>query len=255
MNAFEILGVSKTANDEEIKKAWKDKAKLYHPDTSKVSNAQEKFLQAKDAFDKISNYSLRKQYLLEIEQKEEVIQRKEYYRPTQEKQNNNFDDVFNSFRQNTTNQEIVEIEMNEAYCGTLKTIRYPTGSIDVRIPPGVKTGNTLRVKQDGKEAVCVIRVKSNPRFELKTNDLHTTLFINPIKSMIGGKAQFLNLDGRIIPINIPKGTSYGTIMKLGGYGWPSKPPGDLFITIGFEIPKNINKEQQELLEKLDRLFS
>ena len=59
---YEVLGVSKTANDDEIKSAFRKLAKKYHPDVSKEPDAAEKFKEAQEAYAVLSDSSKRKQY-------------------------------------------------------------------------------------------------------------------------------------------------------------------------------------------------
>ena len=59
---YEVLGVSKTASDDEIKSAFRKLAKKYHPDVSKEPNAAEKFKEAQEAYAVLSDKSKRQQY-------------------------------------------------------------------------------------------------------------------------------------------------------------------------------------------------
>src|SRR5574344_1738989 len=59
---YEILGVSKTASDDEIKSAFRKLAKKYHPDVSKEENATEKFKEAQEAYTVLSDKTKRQQY-------------------------------------------------------------------------------------------------------------------------------------------------------------------------------------------------
>ena len=59
---YEVLGVSKTASDDEIKKAYRTLAKKYHPDVSKEENAEEKFKEVQEAYDVLSDPQKREQY-------------------------------------------------------------------------------------------------------------------------------------------------------------------------------------------------
>ena len=59
---YEVLGVSKTATDEEIKSAFRKLAKKYHPDVSTEENAAEKFKECQEAYAVLSDPQKRKQY-------------------------------------------------------------------------------------------------------------------------------------------------------------------------------------------------
>ncbi len=59
---YEVLGVSKTASDAEIKSAFRKLAKKYHPDVSKEENAAEKFKECQEAYAVLSDPQKRKQY-------------------------------------------------------------------------------------------------------------------------------------------------------------------------------------------------
>lgn len=59
---YEVLGVSKTASQDEIKSAFRKLAKKYHPDVSKEENAAEKFKECQEAYAVLSDESKRKQY-------------------------------------------------------------------------------------------------------------------------------------------------------------------------------------------------
>src|SRR3990167_6141241 len=59
---YNILGVSKNASQQEIKKAYKDLAKKYHPDISKEPNAEEKFKEVQQAYSVLGNEQKRSNY-------------------------------------------------------------------------------------------------------------------------------------------------------------------------------------------------
>lgn len=59
---YEVLGVSKTATDEEIKKAYRTLAKKYHPDVCKEPDAEAKFKEVQEAYDVLSDPQKREQY-------------------------------------------------------------------------------------------------------------------------------------------------------------------------------------------------
>ena len=59
---YEVLGVPKTATQDEIKSAFRKLAKKYHPDVSKEENAAEKFKECQEAYAVLSDENKRKQY-------------------------------------------------------------------------------------------------------------------------------------------------------------------------------------------------
>ena len=59
---YEVLGVSKTATDEEIKRAFRKLAKQYHPDINKEPGAEEKFKEIGEAYAVLSDANKRRQY-------------------------------------------------------------------------------------------------------------------------------------------------------------------------------------------------
>src|SRR5699024_9140641 len=59
---YEVLGVDKNASKEEIKKAYRKLARKYHPDVSQEDNAEDKFKEAKEAYEVLGNEQKKAQY-------------------------------------------------------------------------------------------------------------------------------------------------------------------------------------------------
>ena len=148
----------------------------------------------------------------------------------------------------------------EKECRTCNGNGRVTGSdkIDVRIPKGVDTGMRLRVKgmgdfgRDGTGDLYVeMRVQNDKNFTRKGDDLYTDLHVPFYTAALGGKATVQTLDGEHT-VTIEPGTQTGDTIFLKGKGMPhidTSSYGNEIINIVVDIPKRLNNEQKELLEK------
>ncbi len=132
--------------------------------------------------------------------------------------------------------------------------------ITVKIPPGVDTGLRLRVSGEGEGGVggggygdlyVVLHVKDSAEFERDGNDLIYHQRVGIAQAALGCKLTIKSLDGEK-PLEVPAGVQHGHRLTLPGLGVPALKGvgrGDLHVQIEVEIPKKLNKEQRELLEK------
>src|SRR5690606_34697693 len=101
-----------------------------------------------------------------------------------------------------------------------------------------------------------IHVLQHPFYEIKDEDLYYHLDVDLYTAVLGGKENIRTLDGKTISINIPEGTESEKILRLKGLGlFNNGVNGDLFVDIHVTIPKNLNKEEKELFNKLKSLRS
>jgi curved DNA-binding protein len=160
-------------------------------------------------------------------------------------------------------QQEVTISLTEAYQGTTRRIEVDGRRLEVKIPPGAKTGTKVRVAntiptgapgQKG-DLYLVIQVAEDPRFELKGNDLHTEVTIDLYTAVLGGEVTVQTLSGNVV-LTIPAGIQSGQNIRLTGRGIPrlnaSGKTGDLFAHIKVKIPNNLTPHQKELFQELKR---
>lgn len=133
--------------------------------------------------------------------------------------------------------------------------------ITVQIPAGVYEGLQLSVNGKGNAArrggingdlIVLIKEKEHPELLRDGNDLLYNLFINIPDAILGASKTIPTLDGKV-KVNIDKGTQSGKILRLRRKGLPSIEgygTGDLLIKVNVFIPKEINKEEEKILEKL-----
>lgn len=132
-------------------------------------------------------------------------------------------------------------------------------TLNVVIPPGIESGETLRVKGKGEaisngepgDLYIRIYVKKDPRFKKQGNDIYSDLHISISDAVLGGEAEFESLDGPIT-VKIPEAITHGEILRIKHKGVPytTSHRGDLMLKILIDIPKKINKEQRKLFEQL-----
>ncbi|MDO8490144.1 MAG: molecular chaperone DnaJ [bacterium] len=133
--------------------------------------------------------------------------------------------------------------------------------MDVTIPAGVNTGETLRITGQGEagahgaqtgDLFIHIRVREDKQFTRKGSDLLLTLPIRYTQSVLGDSVTIETFDGPV-EMKIPAGTKTGSTFRLSNLGVPylqRQGRGNILITVEIETPKHPNKKQRELLEKL-----
>ncbi len=164
---------------------------------------------------------------------------------------------------NPSYQQDVTISLTEAFQGTSRRIEVDGRRLDVKIPPGAKTGTKVRVAnaiptgnagQKG-DLYLVIRVADDPRYQVKGNDLHTEVAIDLYTAVLGGDVTVQTLSGNVV-LTIPPGIQPGQSIRLAGRGIPrlNSPgtKGDLFVHIKVKIPHNLTSRQKELFQELKR---
>jgi DnaJ-class molecular chaperone len=151
------------------------------------------------------------------------------------------------------------VSLEEAVQGAEKRVRLPTGKeLNVKIPPGVVSGQQIRVKGQGETApghrpgdlLITISIAPHPYFKVEESDLRLDLPITLYEAVLGGKVRVPTL-GSAVELSIPKNTSSGRVFRLKGKGLP-KPtgtPGDLFVTTRIVLPDGNHAELEALMQK------
>ena len=142
-----------------------------------------------------------------------------------------------------------------------KTFVEQRSKLEITIPPGVHTGNQLRLTGKGDagqfgaragDLLIEIQVRNHPIFERDGHDLHCEVPISFADACLGCATIIPTLGGKA-ELTIPTGTQQGAVFKLKNKGMPvlnSRSKGHLFCHIDVEIPVHLTKEQQELVEAL-----
>jgi molecular chaperone DnaJ len=136
--------------------------------------------------------------------------------------------------------------------------------IEVKIPPGVDTGNRLRVAGEGEagtrggppgDLYVFIHVRTHELFRRQGDDLFFEAPVSFVQAALGTEIEVPTLDGKV-SLKIPEGTQPGTSFRLRGKGIPhlrGYGRGDLHVRVNVKIPQKISGKQRELLREYARL--
>lgn len=133
-----------------------------------------------------------------------------------------------------------------------------TRKIEVKIPAGVDTESSLRVRGEGEagtqghgDLYVLINVLSHPNFQRHNNDIISEVTIQLPMAILGGEVEVLTLEGKV-KMKIPTGTQPGKIFRLKEKGMPdvhSYSRGDQLVRLNVEIPVNLTFQQRKLIEE------
>jgi curved DNA-binding protein len=163
-------------------------------------------------------------------------------------------------------EHAIPLTLDEIMTGVSKSLNISQGgsvkTISVKIPKGMIQGKKIRLAGKGQAspyggANGDLYITSNPiqpiGYELDGNDIFTKKKIKLTESLLGTKVDIVTPIGKTISLNIPSGTRHKAKMRLAGLGIPymkGSKTGDLFVVIYVDVPKKLNKEQKNLVEKL-----
>ena len=280
---YKILGFENNkVNIEQIKNAYRDQAKKYHPDVNKNNcQAEERFKDIGEAYNTLSNDKQRRKYdrlwYYYIGRKNKQNQK---YRDAKVKDFMNLffgdkkpeetEDV--NYKKEPERGEDINTEITatvtEAFFGASKEITFKTvdgGSrkIEVKIPAGIRNNEKIRVLGQGKngknggkngDLFIKIKIKNIANLRLEGIDLYTDLLISPWESALSTKVSIPGIDEEI-EIEIPKGIQSGERIEIAGKGYKDGKGGrgNLIAIVKIMIPKNVNEQERNRFMKLKEI--
>jgi DnaJ-class molecular chaperone len=154
-------------------------------------------------------------------------------------------------------QASLTISLNDAAKGLTARVELPTGkSIEVKVPAGLVSGQTIRLKGQGwpsaggkaGDALITVNVTPHPVFRPDGSDLRLELPISLYEAVLGGKVRVPTLEGAV-DLAIPAGTQSGRTFRLKGKGLKAKnSAGDLLATVRIMLPDKPDEQLKELMK-------
>ncbi|WP_459942518.1 molecular chaperone DnaJ [Deferrisoma palaeochoriense] len=136
--------------------------------------------------------------------------------------------------------------------------------LQVRIPPGVQTGDRLRVAGEGEagqhggppgDLYVVVEVRDHPLFQREGSDLVCEVPISFAQAALGAVLEVPTLSGGTVKVKVPPGTQPGAEFSVPGQGIPRKGGGRgaLRVRVRLEVPEKVEGRARELLKEWARL--
>jgi curved DNA-binding protein len=154
-------------------------------------------------------------------------------------------------------EAVVEITLEEAFHGARRQVQLPGGRrIDVQIPRGVRSGQTIRLAgaAGDRDVYLTVQVRPHRLFERTDDDLTIEVPITVAEAALGARIEVPTLDGPVT-VTVPPETQTGRRLRLRGLGMPHARDGgrgDLYVRTKVITPTGLTKRQRELLEELRR---
>jgi DnaJ-class molecular chaperone len=152
------------------------------------------------------------------------------------------------------------VSFEEAAHGGTRRVALPNGEqIDVKIPPGLKDGQQIRLKGRGGagrsggppgDVMIHVSVAPHPYFTRDGRDLKIDLPVTLKEAVLGAKVPVQTLTGTV-SLSVPPNSNTDTVLRLKGKGFPgqgSEPAGDLYARVVVTLPDEPDAELQKFAE-------
>jgi len=251
-NYYEILGVQRTSTPDDIKKAYRQKASLYHPD--KEGGSKVKFQEVEEAYRTLSDPGKRAQY---------DNPQPQFHGFGRHETPFDMDAIFNMFgarfqQQQRRAQMTLWITLQDVAQGGRKTISIGTQQgtypVEIEMPQGINDGDNVQysgIGPGGMDLIITYRIHPSPRWQRQGQNLVVEETISIWDLIVGCDLPVKDILGNSLILTVPPRTQPGSILRLRGRGLRSKNSldGDLLVKMQAKIPENIDDQLLALIEE------
>ncbi len=272
---YETLDIGENANADEIKKAYRKLARKYHPDINKDPEAQEKFKEINAAYEVLSDSDKKAKY---DQFGDQMFGGQNFHDFAQGQGTNvDLDEILRSMfgggggftssgggfgggfgMPDLDVQSRITVSFLVSVLGGKHQVSSGDGEkFDIKIPAGIKTGETLRVRGKGRvhqgqigDLMISVEVAGSSEYERKGNDLYKSMDV-PLKlALFGGKIE-IQTPHKTVTLKVPKNTKNAQKFRLKEKGFPDRrsgSQGDMYLVANIVLP-----DSDELPEDLRAL--
>jgi len=265
---YETLGVSENASAEEIKKSYRKLARKYHPDINKEESAVEKFKEINAAYEVLSDTEKKAQY---DQYGDQMFGGQNFHDFAQGQGGGvDLDEIlrqmfgggggggfsagfsgaggggFGGFGgPDLDMQARITVPFMISVNGGKHNVSANGQSFDIKIPAGIKSGETMRVRGKGKQyqgqagdLLIQVEVASSDEYERKGDNLYKTFDVPLKEALFGGKIA-IETPEKEVSLKVPKNTKNGQKFRLKGKGVADRKTalrGDLYLVANVVLP-------------------
>jgi curved DNA-binding protein len=296
---YATLGISEKSTPEEIKKAYRKLARKYHPDVNKDEAAIEKFKEINAAYEVLSDKKKKDEYDMYGDQ---IFGGQNFHDFAQQQGNVDLDDLLRSIfgggasagaspfgsgarggssgsgfggfggagfggGQRTAPDIDLKISITIPFYVSIKggkhNIATSTDNFDIKIPAGINSGETLRVRGKGNtsgpqrgDLLIKVEVSDSKDYTRKDDDLYLSMSVPLKTALFGGKVKIETLIHESITLKVPQNTKNGQKFRVKSAGVTNRKTklvGNLYLIANIVLPNvdNFDDEFKEILmEKL-----
>lgn len=247
-NFYDVLGVKKNASQDEIKKAYRELCKKYHPD--KHGGDDTKIKEVNEAYATIGDPEKRKQY------------------DAQDTMGGfgGFGGFNFNFHQMASDIQIaITISLEDAYFGCKHPVNINGKIYAVDVPKGITNGKMLKIEGLGNagynmygemskgDLIVKVNVQNTDKLYLNQNGLlEMVCGVDWIDAILGSEIEMKVFD-RMVKVRVPKYTQNGGYTMVGNQGfhkYNSDECGTLKVNFIIRMPKSLTDEQLSNLKKI-----